>query len=76
MGGILPRRYAATEHGQTLAMVRARADDAGWRVSVFPDGDREHAIEVVAGSEPQAKRWVERWAALYAGPGAHAEGEI
>jgi hypothetical protein len=63
MGRLLPQRYAATDQGQTFAMVRPRADDTGWRVSVFPDGNRENAIEVVAASEPQAKRWIERWAA-------------
>jgi hypothetical protein len=44
-------------------MIRERANGGGWRVSVFPDGNRDAAMERVAGSERQAKRWIERWAA-------------
>lgn len=58
----IPHQWGATEHGQVFAMVRPRATD-GWRVCVFPDGNRENAFESVAGSERQAKRWIERWAA-------------
>ncbi|WP_036129181.1 MULTISPECIES: hypothetical protein [Luteibacter] len=64
MGAPLPQQYGATEHGQRFVMVREHACGRGtWRVSVFPHGNQDKAIEVVAGSERQAKRWVERWAA-------------
>ena len=60
-----PAEYAASRHGAAFAMTRAHANGTTWRVSVFPSSHASHAsraIEAVAGSETQAKRWAERWA--------------
>jgi hypothetical protein len=59
----LPHQFGAADNGQVFVMVRERANGGGWRISLFPDGKRDGAIERVAASEAQAKRWVERWAA-------------
>lgn len=61
-GVVLPHQYAANRDGMAFAMIRAHANGTTWRVSVFPSGDASRAIEAVAGSEAQAKRWVECWA--------------
>lgn len=63
MGVPVPHQFGANELGQQFALVRERADRRSWRVSVFPDGNPDHSFEAVAGSERQAKRWIERWAA-------------
>ena len=62
-GAPLPHQYAANRDGVAFAMIRERANSETWRVSVFPSEDAARFIEAVAGSEAQAKRWVERSAA-------------
>lgn len=52
MGAIAPQQYHhATEHGQTFAMVRERADLRDCHVSIFPDGNADHSMEALADSE-------------------------
>lgn len=63
MGVPVPHQYGAAEDGRHIAMVRQGADRRSWRVCVYPGGDSGGVREAVAGSERQAKRWVERWAA-------------
>ncbi|MDR6935714.1 hypothetical protein [Luteibacter sp. 3190] len=59
----LPQIYGAAENGLPFVMIRGLASSTQWRVSLFPGGDRDASIEARAGSERQAKRMVERWAA-------------
>jgi hypothetical protein len=47
--------------GATFALVREMTDGC-WRAGVFPDGHSHHSMDALAGSERQAKAWVERWA--------------
>ncbi|NID15367.1 hypothetical protein [Luteibacter yeojuensis] len=63
MGAPVPQQYGAAENGVPFVMVRELANCDLWRVSLYPDGNPERAIESRAASERQAKRFIERWAA-------------
>ena len=62
MGAPVPHQYGAAENGLPFVMIREHARGTNWRVSLYPDGNPDNAIESVAGSERQAKRFIERWA--------------
>lgn len=58
MDGLMPHRYATTADGRRVAFVRELATLDGYRISLFPDGNQNHAVEgriYFAGPRPQTE---------------------
>lgn len=62
LGATLPQRYAVDSTGRRVAFVRELATQDGYRVSLFPDGNRSHSIEGrVPHNEEFAIKMATRW---------------